>query len=223
MGCRLLERDTHSVSLTEPGRRYLEDARAALVMLDRAAASLRLAREGVTERLRLAFVGALLDEPLVRLFQKFRETHPKCHLEVTDLAPADQVEAILSDELDGGFIGARPQKVPRELELILWREEELLLGVPEGHPLAAGAAAGARTGVSWKALRGQPWVMVSRELRRLSVSSLPGSVRRPAWARCGSFRSRNASPPSWPWSPWEAASLWCRRGRGASSPMAWCF
>lgn len=164
VGCRLLERDTHSVSLTEPGRRYLEDARAALAILDRASEGLRLAREGVTERLRLAFVGALLDEPLVRLFQKFRETHPKCHLEVTDLAPAAQVEAILSGELDGGFMGARPEKVPRELDLTVWREEELLLGVPEGHPLAnIGSSEGRRSGVSWKALRGQPWVMVSRE------------------------------------------------------------
>jgi DNA-binding transcriptional LysR family regulator len=163
VGCRLLKRDTHSVSLTEPGRRYLEDARAALAILDRASESLRLAREGVTERLRLAFVGALLDEPLVRLFQKFQESHPRCHLEVTDLAPAAQVEAILSGELDGGFMGARPEKVPRELDLTVWREEELLLAVPAGHPLAAGAAAGGRTGLAWKALRGQSWVMVSRE------------------------------------------------------------
>lgn len=163
VGCRLLERDTHSVSLTEPGRRYLEDARAALAILDRAAESLRLAREGVTERLRLAFVGALLDESLVRLFQRFREIHPRCHLEVTDLAPAAQVEAILSGELDGGFMGARPEKVPRELDLTVWREEELLLAVPAGHPLTAGASAGGRAGVSWKSLRGQPWVMVSRE------------------------------------------------------------
>ncbi len=147
--------------MTEEGRLYLEDARVALGVLDRAAESLRRRQGGVTSRLRLGFVGALLDEPLVRLFQRFRKTHPGCQLQVSDLAPAAQLEAIRAGRAGRRFIGARPERVPKRTGLIVWREEELLLAVPAGHPLEKWAKPGSR--VDWKALNGEPWVLVSGE------------------------------------------------------------
>ena len=67
LGVRLLNRNTRSVALTSAGTLYLEDARQILTRLDAAAASARRAVTGEILRLRLAFVGALLDENLVEV------------------------------------------------------------------------------------------------------------------------------------------------------------
>ena len=72
LGSKLFERNTHAVAMTNAGKLFLEDARAILRHLDRAAETIRRSRAGETVRLRLAFVGALLDEKLVRLVQRFR-------------------------------------------------------------------------------------------------------------------------------------------------------
>jgi DNA-binding transcriptional LysR family regulator len=156
LGSKLFVRNTHAVSLTNAGKLFLEDARAILRHLDRAAETIRRSREGETTRLRLAFVGALLDEKLVRLMQRFREVQPACQLEVNDLPPADQLAAIEAGEIDGGFIGATPARKTKGLAFVIWRREPLVLVLPEAHPLT-------KVGdLRWRQLKELTWVMVSR-------------------------------------------------------------
>lgn len=157
LGSKLLNRDTHAVSLTEPGRLFLEDARAVLRHLDRGADALRRAREGETARLRLAFVGALLDEKLVRLIRLFRKSHPNCQVQVADLPPADQLAALQAGQLDGGFIGVQPARPARGLSFVVWNKEPFFLVLPEEHPLARVRK------LRWSHLNGLSWVMVSRQ------------------------------------------------------------
>jgi DNA-binding transcriptional LysR family regulator len=157
LGVKVFHRNTHAVSLTEQGALFLDDARAILRHLDRAAETMRRARSGQSERLRLAFVGALLDEKLVRLIQRFQKANAACQVQVSDLAPASQIEALRAGDLDGGFIGARPTKAIKGLTLVEWNREPLLLAVPEGHPLAD------ERRLKWAQLRSLPWVMVSRQ------------------------------------------------------------
>ena len=157
LGTRLFTRNTHAVSLTETGLLYLEDARAILRHLDRAAETIRRAAHGETGRLRLAFIGALLDEKLVRLIQRFREKHPTYQIDVADLSPSAQMEALQSGELDGGFIGARPVKKIKGVTFLTWNREPLVLALPEKHLLAKVSS------LRWADLNGLSWVMVSRQ------------------------------------------------------------
>jgi len=157
LGSKLLIRDTHSVLLTEAGSLFLEDARATLRHLDRAAETLRRARHGETARLRLAFIGALLDEKLVHILQLFRASHPACQVDVADLAPAAQMAALEAAQLDGGFIGVKPARSPRGIAYTVWNEEPFVIAMPEGHPLTQIPE------LKWSDLDGLPWVLVSRE------------------------------------------------------------
>lgn len=157
LGSKLLRRDTHSVRLTEAGQLFLDDARATLRHLDRAADTLRRARQGETARLRLAFIGALLDEKLVHMLRLFRAAHPDCQVEVTDLAPSAQMAALQAGQLDGGFIGAKPARSPRGIAYTVWNKEPFVIAVPEESPLAEAGA------LKWSDLDGLPWVMVSRQ------------------------------------------------------------
>jgi len=157
LGTKLFERDTHSVSITDHGKLFLEDARAILNHLDRASESIRRAKEGEISRLRIGFVGALLDEELVGLIRNFREQYPTCQVRVADLAPSKQIQAIAAGELDGGFIGAKPTRSPKEMALYVWRREPLLLALPEDHPLTLIRS------LKWRDLKNLPWVMVTNE------------------------------------------------------------
>jgi len=155
LGSRLFERNTHSVSLTDIGRLYLEDVRAIIGRLDQASETIRRARQGEMNRLHLAFVGALLDEKLVELIQLFRDTHPACQLQIADLPPSSQLDLINAGELDGGFVGAKPTGTTKDIVFAVWRKEPLLLALPERHSLAKMQA------LRWRDLREQSWVMVS--------------------------------------------------------------
>jgi len=156
LGVRLLERSTRAVKLTPAGTLYLQDARQLLSRLDSAADSARRAVTGEATRLRLAFVGALLDEGLVRLLQAFRRTHPHCQIHLADLPPAEQMEALRAGQVDGAFIGAAPQRTSREVRTVTWKREPLRIALPEKHPLASSKT------LSLAQLKNESWVLVSR-------------------------------------------------------------
>jgi len=157
LGVRLFERDTRSVALTRAGSRYLEEVRTLLGRLDQAGESASQAGGDGPDRLRLSFVGALLDPSMLRVIQAFRERRPRCRIEIADLPPAAQMAALRAGEIDGCFLGAKPAAALRGVLCRVWRREPLLLALPERHALA-----GARN-VRWSDLRPEPWVMVSRE------------------------------------------------------------
>jgi LysR family transcriptional regulator, benzoate and cis,cis-muconate-responsive activator of ben and cat genes len=155
LGSLLFERNTHSVSLTDNGKLYLEDVRAIIARLDQASETISRARQGETDRLRVAFVGALLDQKLVELILLFRQIRPACQLQIADLPPSSQLALIKAGELDGGFIGAKPVRTTKDIAFAVWRKEALLLAVPENHPMAKIPI------LKWRNLTSQSWVMVS--------------------------------------------------------------
>jgi len=156
LNSRLLERNTHSVALTDSGRLFLEDARAILNQLDRSTETIRRAREGEKSRLRLAFIGALLDERLIRLVQRFQDSHPHCQLQMADLSPAAQVEGLRAGSLDGGLIGALPPRAIKGIQCVVWRREPFVLAFPMNHALTKADR------LEWRHLKNLAWVLVSR-------------------------------------------------------------
>ena len=154
---RLLVRSTRSVTLTDAGALYREDARSVLTRLDAATDAARRTSKGETTRLRLAFVGALLDEQLISILREFRRSHGRCQLHLTDLSPARQLEALQAGDLDGGFVGAPPERLDRNLRTIVWKSEPLVLALPAAHRLVREKT------LRLASVRDDGWVMVSRE------------------------------------------------------------
>ena len=190
LGTRLFNRNTHAVALTDAGALFLEDAAAILRHLDRATESIQRARQGETTRLRLAFVGALLDDKLVCLIQKVREAHPEYQVEMTDLSPAAQLAAI-----QAGRARRRVYRCSAE-------EDHQRAGVAGLEPRAPSA------GRAGKAPLGQGASIVLARSERIAmghgylirplrpfVSSFLNS-KRSMGSRRESFRYRIESPPS---------------------------
>jgi DNA-binding transcriptional LysR family regulator len=157
LGSRLFDRNTRSVALTPAGTMFLRDAAALLLALDSAAEAVRRAGLGETSRLRIAFVGALLEESFVRVIQEFRNAHPLCQLHLSDLPPRGQMERIEDGSVDIAFVGACPRRLPRKLRSLIWKREPLLVALPEDHRMASSDT------IRLKELSGAPWVMVSRQ------------------------------------------------------------
>ena len=155
LSTRLLERNTRSVSQTQAGRLYLDDAKQLLTHLDRATEVIRRVGEGQPQRLRLAFVGALLDDGLVRLLQTFRASRPDCQIHLVDMAPADQLTALERGEIEGAFIGAAPARISRQIKTLVWKREPLQVVLPEQHARAKAAL------LKLSFLKDESWVMVS--------------------------------------------------------------
>jgi len=157
VGCRLLERSTRCVKIVPAGELFLRDARRILSDTDSAVDAAVRAARGQKMRLRIGFVGALLDPHLVRLVQQMRKALPACQISLLDLAPSAQLSALEAGDIDAAFVGVAPETLPPRIRRRIWRKERFLLGLPASHPLAN------RQSVRISQLLQEPWILVSRE------------------------------------------------------------
>lgn len=157
LGAALFDRSGRRVALTAAGAIFYEETRTILPQLRRASETTRRFVSGETARLRLGFVSAVLRPELVEVLRAFREQHPSVQLLMQDSPPAEQLAALRSGTLDGGFIGLPPETPTPGVQFIPWRREPLAAFVPFGHPLAK------RRQIALRELAGEALVAVSSE------------------------------------------------------------
>ncbi|MDF1825472.1 MAG: LysR substrate-binding domain-containing protein [Verrucomicrobiales bacterium] len=157
LGVQLFERTNRRVLLTSPGEAFRGEAKEILLQIRRAGEAARRAGAGETGRLDIGFVSAVLSPELVRVFADFRRGHADIQLNLHDRLPADQFEALVNGELEIGFIGITPQRIPDGIRCTNWMEEPLSVYLPPRHPL------GAKGGARIKDLKGEPFVMISSD------------------------------------------------------------
>jgi len=73
-----------------------------------------------------------------RLKEEFSRRYPNAHLEVDYLRPDKVYEAVLADGADLGLVSY--PEASRELAVIPWRQEEMVVAAAPSHPLAPKAA-----------------------------------------------------------------------------------
>ena len=131
---RLLERTNRRVMLTPAGQIFQMRARLALEQAEAAVAEARMAMLGEAGTLILGFVSAALFSILPRLLTRFRQQIPGARIELEEMEPAAQLEALKAERLDLGLMHAEVRS--RELETRLVSRERLIVAVPKSHPLA---------------------------------------------------------------------------------------
>ncbi len=157
LGVKLFERTNRAVRLTQPGIAFRGEAQEILLQVRRAGEAAKRAGDGETGRLDVGFVSAVLSPELVSVFSSFREHHAHIQLNLHDRLPSEQIEALASGELDVGFIGVMPERVPGKIECTSWMEEQLRVFLPAKHPLAS------RKTIRIRDLKDEPFVMISTE------------------------------------------------------------
>jgi len=133
IGLNLFERDRRRVALTAAGAAFLEEARSILEHLERAVVTAHRAARGEIGSLRIGYVPAVVHTGLPEILRAFRKRFPRVEVRLQEMNPAIQVEALLAERVDVGFVRGPIDEPALASTTVL---KEPLVGVlPSGHRL----------------------------------------------------------------------------------------
>lgn len=135
LGARLLERTRRRVELTPAGSSFLRRARQILSASDAAFEETRRVAEGRAGVLAVSFVGSAMFTVLPAVLREMRRVHPGVEFQLHEMTSDQQVQALLDGRTQAAFI--RPGVAHPRIENRVLLREELLVALPEEHPLAA--------------------------------------------------------------------------------------
>ncbi|MGU7770261.1 LysR substrate-binding domain-containing protein [Burkholderia sp. MR1-5-21] len=145
LGGPLFQRTSRRVLLTEAGSMLLEDARRLLAQADRVRQDVQRSLKGEIGSVRIGFVGhTVFGGDLIEDLRRFRQLYPDVELHLNEVAPRQQVEALLSGELDvayGPSVLLPSDSRFRAERVGSW---SLVLALADDHPLASKRRVSAR-------------------------------------------------------------------------------
>jgi DNA-binding transcriptional LysR family regulator len=152
LGARLFTRKTRSVALTHVGKRFLDEARAALKQVEQAELVGRRAARGDIGSIAVGCVlsttfGGIVPWSMIN----FRTTHPDVSFQPRAMGTIQQMKGLIDGTLDIGFVRA-PDRYPTELTGFIIDRQPFWLAIPQGHAFAA------RNEIEPDALAGEPFV-----------------------------------------------------------------
>lgn len=134
LGYQLIFRTTREVVLTEAGRVFYEEIAPAMQALARAGEVARVAAEGKSGRLRLAYMSFAAPGVMPAAIRDFAAQFPDVALELRYLRTQAQKLAISRGDIDAGFM-LGPFQNP-QFDQVAVASETLVALIPEDHPLA---------------------------------------------------------------------------------------
>jgi DNA-binding transcriptional LysR family regulator len=135
IGFKLFARSSRKVELTPAGRIYLDETRASMALLEKAALHGRRVARGEVGTLAIGFVGTATFSILPQSLRSFRSLYPEVNLTLRELVSARQVQALRERRIQVGF--ARPAITDATgivCETIV--TEPFLAALPQSHRLA---------------------------------------------------------------------------------------
>jgi len=137
LGAELLDRATRPLTVTPAGRLYLDFCREALERKEEFEVALERHKQEIQGTVRVAAIYSVGLSEMVQIEKEFSRRQPDAALEVDYLRPEKVYEAVLADEADLGLV-SYPES-SRDITVIPWRQEAMVLAASPQHPLAAKA------------------------------------------------------------------------------------
>ncbi len=184
LGGPVLDRNRRRVSLTPAGKVLLRETAILFERWEEAMRRVKRTAAGEEGELRLGYIGPPTQPFLGRLLAEYRERFPRVAIHLEERTPERVWEMLAKGRLSAAFtrpVSATPASGLRTLVL---RKERFGAVVPASHPLAA------RKTLPWRALAGEPLVVLAR---REGVGSHDGIL---AACRQAGFAPRLAYTPS---------------------------
>ncbi|WP_180899660.1 LysR family transcriptional regulator [Martelella soudanensis] len=150
LGVLLFERHARGVRLTEAGRRFVKHVAVGVDQLDHAVKTAGMAASGECGRLRVGIHALIPGSFLAKLIGRYRESHPRLDIEMTEGTARDAVMQLRADRLDLVFLAGAPE-LPDCHSRRIWTES-LVVALPKQHRLARRAA------VTWSDLSGETFL-----------------------------------------------------------------
>jgi DNA-binding transcriptional LysR family regulator len=154
----LFDRSHRKIQLTSAGKDLLADARAVLESVSRLEYRAQLRAEGHLGRLAIGVNTAIVTPAyFAELLRKFQNRNPGVVFTMIDYNSQRQVEALLANEIDVGFL--RPSAaIPAQVVLHRINRQVMRIALPEHHSLAK------KRRVAWRDLANENFVVVQRDI-----------------------------------------------------------
>ena len=141
LGVLLFTREKRRLALTPAGELFLEEARLALTQADYAVQVARRAETAETRQVKLGYVESALFGDITRyMLSNFKAHHPSVGVELRGRNVIDQFTEVLEGNLDAGIVRGPLPAISDKLRCDLIEWEDLLVCLPENHPLASQVA-----------------------------------------------------------------------------------
>jgi DNA-binding transcriptional LysR family regulator len=139
LGVEVFRRTSRSVELTAEGRVILGYAQRVLAEVDGLHSELEELTGLLRGQLRIGGVYPTGPYDLFGMLADFRAEHPGVAIHMVEDTQEGVLEALRADDLDCAFTALNPDALGNEFAATLLWEEEIVVALPSGHPLCAGA------------------------------------------------------------------------------------
>lgn len=130
---QLFDRTKKKVSLTPAGHFFKGEIESIFGMLDKAQRKIKNIGTGDVGELRIGFLGSAMQHVIPDLLLKLKSNFPRIKTSLEELSNQSQLDAVLKDSLDLGFV--RLARVPEPLAIRPIYEDTFSLVIPESYPL----------------------------------------------------------------------------------------
>jgi len=135
LGTQLVERTNRRVRLTEAGAVFLARATQILEQLDQAARETARVGQGDAGSLVIGVVSTAVCSILPELLRSFRREAPHVVIDIREMEPGEQVEALRKETIDIGLLFLSIQDPA--LDSLVVARERLIVALPTGHRAAS--------------------------------------------------------------------------------------
>ncbi len=133
IGAELFIRNKRNVSLTAAGMYLKKEITYIFNHIDFTIKQTALIDIGSEGEVRIGFLGSAMQTVIPEFLVKVDKEYPKIQFSLEEMANKDQVKAILSDQLDIGFV--RLARVPDGIHIKAVQTDTFSLVLPKGHVL----------------------------------------------------------------------------------------
>jgi DNA-binding transcriptional LysR family regulator len=137
LGTQLVERTNRRVRLTAAGEVFLARAARILEQIEQATRETARVGQGDTGSLVIGVVSTAVCSVLPELLRSFRREFPQIGIDIREMEPGEQVEALRRETIDIGLLFLSIQDPA--LDSVIVSRERLIVALPTGHRAASAA------------------------------------------------------------------------------------
>ncbi len=142
LGLALFARGAKTVRLTEAGKVFHLEARAALQRADDAVRAVKAVASGQRGEIHVGYAPSLTVELLPRALRHFQQAHPGARVQLHDLTTREMLEGLREGKLHAALMVKMPRRMMAGLVFEELRRYAVSVAVHPAHPLARARAVG---------------------------------------------------------------------------------
>lgn len=136
LGTALFDRAHKKLKLTAAGQYFVEEARKIISHAKRAARAAKASGAGHAGQITIGFLSPLGGMFLPRILHSFRKKFPLVDMDLAEMVPREQLEALLDSQIDLAFVAAAEVQSANDFAFEPVMQVELRVALPLEHRLA---------------------------------------------------------------------------------------